>query len=163
MVDDGIDIELNWKSLRKKLEDRIEKNSLEENVVEQEREIQSDRLREFLSSVEIKSSAPVLEKIKQVNETFGMNFNENTLPKTPKIQENTNIPYFPAQKINQNPFFQSIDPPVLKPRDMIPEEEIMNKQVLDSTSSLSGIRNINLEPEPIKPEKKERNFFNPTS
>jgi len=164
MVGDGFDIESNWRNLRKKLEEKLAGANLEESVIENEREIQSDKLKEFLSSVEIKKSSMVFEKIRQVNENFNNSFDvglNNNSPKQPNID--SNVPYFPNQKVSQNPFFQSIEPPVLRPRDMLPEEEIINKQILDSTSSVSGIRNVNVEPEKLQPKRKGRDFFNPTA
>ncbi len=166
----SIDIEENWKRLRKKLEQDLEKESeLEESIESGEEEISSEQFTEFMQGpVEVK--APVLERIEipqeQEQGVVSESLNAPTMfmpeQETPEFGAGTrDEPGYITGMGNLPEQTQTrVEPPVLTPRDTMPQEEIPRHELLDQRSFMSPIRpRENIYPELLEPEDKDKKYY----
>jgi len=170
--DQDLDLEEDWKKLREKLKINLDKKEdseeegLEEDVEQAEQEISSEQFSEFLQGTgEFK--APVLERVQTPQQQEQVpNLEDLDIPFTPISGPETDQTTATTTKDQpeyimgmENPYEQSqahVEPPVLRPRDTMPQQEIPRHELLERGWSMTPVRvRGNVYPDVLEEEKKE--------
>ena len=161
------DLEEEWKKLRERLKEKeAEEPGLEESVEHVGEVMSSGQFAQFLQeSSDVK--APVLERIQEtvpenLEQVSGF---ESWRPEEPEsitktdeqkyIPTSEETPYSTAAQIQPRVY-----PPVLTPRDTMPQEEIPRHELLDPRQAISGRAPAeNLYPELLESEEKDKKEY----
>ncbi len=161
------DLEEEWKKLREKLKEKeAEEPGLEESVEHVGEAMSSGQFAQFLQSSG-EAKAPVLERIQEsvpenLEQVSGF---ESWRPEEPEsITRTDEQKYIPTSE--ETPYSAGgqiqtrVDPPVLTPRDTMPQEEIPRHELLDPRQAISGRASTeDLYPKLLESEEKDKKEY----